>query len=131
METTNKLVAQFMDEIWNQQLFERLPQFLHPDFKDHSLPPGVPGVQAWISSLSQSFTHHTIIEEQVTEGYKSILKLRLSLVHIGTWRDIPATGASVSTVGYRTFRVADGRIIEHWALMDGNAIETQLKQITK
>lgn len=39
----------------------------------------------------------------------------------------PATGADISTVGYRYFRVADNKIIEHWALIDGNSIENQLK----
>jgi len=30
-------------------------------------------------------------------------------------------------IGYRLFKIKDGKIIEHWALIDGQAIENQLK----
>ncbi|SFE44052.1 Predicted ester cyclase [Chitinophaga sp. CF118] len=128
---TAHFITQFIDEIWNQQRFDRLPHFLHPDFTDHSLPshlpPNATGLQAWISAVGQSFQHQTIIEDQVTEGDKSILKVRLALVHSGVWRDIAPTGVNVSAIGYRSFRITEDKIIEHWALIDGNTIENQLK----
>lgn len=124
-------VPAFIEEIWNRQHFEKLGQLLHPDFKDHSLPPSFPtdkqGTEAWINATGLSFEHRTFIEEQVTEGDKTILKLRMELKHIGTWRDIPATGISVQVAGYRCFRLKDGKIAEHWALIDGQVIENALR----
>lgn len=32
---------------------------------------------------------------------------------------------------YRYYRLQDNKIIEHWALIDGNAIENQLKDAAK
>ncbi len=121
----------FIEEIWNRQHFEKLGQFLHPDFKDHSLPPSFPaneqGSQAWINATGLSFEHRTFIEEQVTEGDKTMLKIRMELKHTGDWRSIPPTGISVQAAGYRFFRLKDGKIAEHWALIDGQAIENALR----
>jgi hypothetical protein len=130
--STQTLVAGYIRDIWNERRFDRLPQYLHPAFTDHSLPPTLPpdvhGLEQWITLTGQSFEHHTVLEEQVTEPGKSILKIRMELRHIGQWRGIAVTGREVTAVGYRCFREEEGRIIEHWALIDGNAIENQLRE---
>jgi predicted ester cyclase len=51
----------------------------------------------------------------------------MQLRHIGEWRGIAPTGLGIAAVGYRCFRLTEGRIIAHWALIDGNAIENQLR----
>ena len=125
------LVQNFIDEIWNNRAFEKLNIFLHPDFKDYSLPPMLSpdkeGTKKWIINTGVSFEHNTIIEEQVTEADKSIVKIRMNLKHIGAWRHIEPTGAELHAIGYRYFKLKDGKIIQHWALIDGQAIESQLK----
>ena len=129
--TDRQIIASFIEDIWNQRLFHLLEHFIHPAFIDHSLPPSLPpdvhGLEKWIRLTGQSFDHRTVIDEQVTEPGKAILKIRLFLKHIGAWRELPPTGMEVEAVGYRCFRLESGRIIAHWALIDGNAIENQLK----
>ena len=131
LENNKTLVTNFMDTIWNKRQFSELGNFLHPEFIDHSLPPALPanaeGLKKWIIGTGTSFEHKTLIEEQVTEGNKSIIKFRILLKHIGVWRGIDATSAEITAVGYRYFRLEEGKIIEHWALLDGNSIENQLK----
>ena len=126
----SSLVKEFINKIWNNQNFDTLPDFLHPDFIDHSLPDGfsanAEGTKKWIIGTSASFEHETIVEDQVTEGNKSIVRVRLMLKHIGRWRNIEPTGIDLSTVGYRYFRLRDGKIIEHRALIDGQHIENRL-----
>ncbi|CAL1519490.1 ester cyclase [Chitinophaga sp. MM2321] len=127
---TAPIVLKFIEEVWNQQAIHLTESYLHPDFIDHSLPDtfpaGAEGVKKWIRVTSASFAHHTIVEDQVTEGDKSIIKITMRMKHIGTWRGIPATGKEVSTKGYRFFRLKDGKIIEQWAMIDGNLLEKQL-----
>jgi predicted ester cyclase len=126
------LVQNFINQIWNNNAFEKLDSFLHADFKDNSLPPVFPadreGTKKWITSTGISFEHNTVIEDQVTEGNKSIVKIRMNLKHIGVWRDIQPTGIELNTIGYRYFKLKDGKIIEHWALIDGQTIENGLKE---
>ncbi|WP_037573519.1 ester cyclase [Sporocytophaga myxococcoides] len=124
------LVQDFIDQIWNNRAFDQLDNFLHNDFKDYSLPPLLSpdkeGTKKWIINTGVSFEHTSIIEDQVTEGDKSIVKIKMKLKHIGTWRNIEPTGMNLFTIGYRFFKIKEGKIIEHWALIDGQAIENQL-----
>lgn len=129
---TKQLVNNFIGEIWNHQQYDNLDDYLHPDYVDHSLPttltPDRTGLLKWIQATSHSFFHQTVIEDQVTEGDKTILKVKMVMTHIGLWRGIEATRAQVSTTGYRFYRLADNKIIEHWAAIDGTLLEVQLKQ---
>ncbi|MFA7421829.1 MAG: ester cyclase [Melioribacteraceae bacterium] len=130
----SKIVAQFIEQIWNKRNFEKLDRFLHPEFKDYSLPPAMSkdkeGMIKWIAATGASFEHKTTIEEQVTEGDKSIIKIRMDLKHIGIWRNIETTGLEIKTSGFRFYKIDNGKILEHWALIDGQAIENQLKAVS-
>jgi predicted ester cyclase len=132
---TEKLIMAFIDQVWNNQQFEKSEEFLHPEFKDNSLPslltPDKEGMKKWILATSAAFEHKTIIEEQVTEGDKSIVKIRMDLKHIGVWRGIEPTGMEVKAVGFRFYKIAEGKIIEHWGLIDGQAIENQLRDASQ
>ncbi|WP_338875183.1 ester cyclase [Spirosoma sp. SC4-14] len=127
-----QLAINFIEEVWNQQQYGKLDTYLHADYVDHSLPTVLPadrrGLLTWIQATSQSFSHQTVIEDQVAEDNKTILKVKMIMTHIGLWRGIEATGAQVSTTGYRFYRMAENRIIEHWAAIDGTGLEAQLRQ---
>ncbi|GAB3320886.1 ester cyclase [Larkinella ripae] len=131
-ETKNRhLVAGFIENIWNKNRFDSLDDYLHPDFIDHSLPPAFPatgvGLRQWVTATSESFEHQTIIEELVAEGDTCLLKFKMVVRQIGVWRGIEPAGAEATVVGYRCFKVTDGKISQHWALLDGNSLENQLK----
>jgi predicted SnoaL-like aldol condensation-catalyzing enzyme len=130
---TANIVKQFIEEVWNARVPQHLEELLHPDFVDHSLPDGLEpdaeGLKKWIALTSASFEHRTEIEDQVTEGDKSVIRVTMHLKHIGVWRGMAATGKEVTTRGYRTYRVKDGKIIEHWALIDGSLLESKLREV--
>lgn len=92
------------------------------------LPASADGLKSWILSTGKSFSHHSVIEAILGEGDEVMIKIRIQLKHIGIWRGIEPLGAEVSAVGYRYFKLKDKRIIGHLALIDGNAIENQLKE---
>lgn len=133
MNSKNKsIVSNFIEEIWNQNQFEKIDNYISPDFIDHSLPPALPadkdGMKRWIIGTGKSFEHKTVIDDIVCEEDKVMLKIRMHLKHIGFWRGIEPTHSKISTVGFRYYKLNDGKIVEHWALLDGNAIKNQLKE---
>ncbi len=133
MNSINKsVVTNFIEEIWNRNQFEVIDNYISTDFIDHSLPLTLPankeGMKLWIIETGKSFEHKTIIDDIVCEDNKVILKIRMQLKHIGVWREIEPTHLEISTVGYRYYKIAEGKIIEHWSLIDGNSIENQLKE---
>jgi len=125
-------VDNFIEQIWNKRSFELLEQFLHPEFKDHSLSPILSpdkeGLKKWINATSRSFEHETVIEDQVKEGDQIMVRIKMKLKHIGVWRGFEPTGIELYTIGYRHFKIKNDRIIEHWALIDGETIAKQLKE---
>ena len=126
------IIKAFLHEIWNQQAFDKIDAFLHPDFEDHSLPASYPrgkeGTIQWITQTGNSFRHLSFIESLVMEGNQCMIRIRMRLVHIGTWRNIEPTQAEIECFGYRHFILKDGKIRAHYALIDGQSIESQIRQ---
>ena len=130
--TNSILLNEFIKQIWNNQAFELLEEFLHKEFKDHSLLPellpGKEGTKQWVINTGRSFKHYTSIESIVSEGDECVARIKMKLQHIGTWREIEPTGIELFTEGYRHVKIRDGKIIDHWALIDGQMIENKLKE---
>lgn len=132
MSTKNKqVVKNFIEEAWNNDRFDIASSYLHADFRDHSLPAALgnnmEGTKRWIAATGASFRHHTVIEEMVSEEDKVMIKVKMQLKHIGVWREIEPTEMEIEATGYRLFKLSNEQITEHWGLLDGNAIENQLK----
>ena len=128
---TKALISNFISDIWNDRKFGLLDKYLHQDYEDHSLPPAFPkgkeGLEMWITHTSKSFHHFTTIEEQLAEDCRCVVQVSIRFEHIGTWRGIEPTGKVVKAPGFRMFKVQDGLIADHRALIDGNFIESQLR----
>ncbi|MBE7551891.1 MAG: ester cyclase [Anaerolineales bacterium] len=130
-EQNKNIIRRYIEEVWNNQNLDTLDEFLAANYVDHSLPSqfsGREGVKQWVKALSASFDEQTIIEDQVTEGDRSIIRLTMRLTHHGEWRGIPATGKQVEIKGYRAYRLEGNKIAEHWALIDGDSLERQLRE---
>ncbi len=128
------MITSFISEIWNQSQFSKIDSYLHVNYTDHSLPAFLPstkdGLILWITETGKSFEHKTIIEDMVCEANKVVIKIKIEMKHIGEWRGIKPTGKEVFAPGYRYYKIADEKIIEHWALIDGTSIEDQIREIS-
>lgn len=130
IQQQKQLIRDFIDTVWNQGNTAVLEQFLHPGFIDHSLPGTLPanagGLKQWVEMTHASFIPQTVIEEQVAENNTCIIKIAMHMKHTGAWRGITPTGLTVTTKGYRCFRLQDDRIIAHWGMVDGDMLEKKL-----
>lgn len=131
IETNKSIVREFIDVIWNKNRLTDIENYLSADYVDHSLlptlSPNKEGTLFWITATGKSFEHETMIGDMVCEDDKVMLKITMKLKHIGVWRDIKPTHLEFSINGFRFYRMEEGKIKEHWALIDGNAIENRLK----
>ena len=62
--------------------------------------------------------HETIIEEIVGEGDTVAVCLTLRGTHSGPFRGLPASGRRFEIGGYRFYKIRDGKIASHRALLD-------------
>ena len=64
--------------------------------------------------------------EMIAEGDKVAVKARLKGTHQGLFNGIPATGRTVDMLFHITYQIRDGKIVDHWMLIDGMEMMQQL-----
>ncbi len=129
----NKAVAHRMiDEVFNHGNMSLADELLSPDYIEHDeLPPGVPagreGLKETILMMRAGFPDFAAtIEDIVAEDDKIAQRITWTGTHTGDFMGIQATGKSVSIQVLDIFRMVDGRIVEHWGLMDSMSLMQQL-----
>ena len=80
-----------------------------------------------IRDTEAGFPSYQIVGEQfVGEGDTVAVRATFSGTHTGPFFGMPPTGRHVSATVMLFYRVADGRIVQHWMLIDTHALMAQL-----
>jgi predicted ester cyclase len=69
---------------------------------------------------------HVTVEDQVAEADKVVTRKTFHGTHTGNFFGVPATGRSVSFGVIDILRFQDGRIADHWAVVDQFGLMQQL-----
>ena len=103
MSDQNKALARRMleDEISNEN-FALTEQIIHPDFYDHTNPPGlergIQGHQAIIRLFKTAFPDmRWEIQDLIAEGDRVVARTVMTATHGGDFFGIPATGRTISS----------------------------------
>lgn len=81
-----------------------------------------------IRYAESAFPSYELIAEQlISEGDTVALRGTFRGIHQGEFSGIPPTGNHVSTDVMLFYRVEDGRIVEHWMVIDMLSLMNQLK----
>ena len=62
----------------------------------------------------------------IAEGGKVLVRLRVKGTHGGDLMGVPATGRAIDIGVLDLFRIEDGRLVEHWALLDNLGLLRQI-----
>ena len=131
-EQNKALVRQLVEEIFNRGNISLADKLLAPDFVEREeLPPGMPrdreGVKLLTTMLRSAFPDFKgTIDDIVAEGDKLVLRWTWSGTQKGEFMGVPPTGKSVSFGVIDIFRIAEGKVVEHWGLMDSMTMMQQL-----
>jgi steroid delta-isomerase-like uncharacterized protein len=104
---------------------------IHPDFVDHTNPPGMQhglaGHLAIVRLFRAAFPDQWWqIEDLIAEGDKVVARTTMTGTQSGEFFGIPPTGRPVRVAGVHILRIADGRIAEHWGTNDDLGLMRQL-----
>jgi len=66
------------------------------------------------------------VEEIIAEGDRVSVRAKVTGKHTGEFMGIPATGAQLSVGLADYFRIEDGKVKEHWGVMDSGAMLMQM-----
>ena len=126
-----ELTLRFVQKILNAGDFSGADEFLSPDFVEHSAPPGFPGnregVERVFRMLHTAFPDFQYtVENTVAEGDLVALRITASGTMQGDLMGNPATGKHATWPEFHLARVQNGKIVEHWDVIDRLARLEQL-----
>ncbi|HYF91464.1 MAG TPA: ester cyclase [Symbiobacteriaceae bacterium] len=127
-EANIDLVRVWVEQIWNAGHVERLTDFHPPTFENEGHRVTVEEMKQWHIRTRVTFPdiHYTISDIFATDD-RVAFRWNATATHRGAlWNLIPPTGRSITWNGMHLLRLADGRIIEIWAVQNGVA---QLRQM--
>ena len=118
-------------EVFNQGNFGLIDELIAPDFVEHSAQPGVPptrdGFMQLAIAMRSAFPDlHYTVEDAIEAGDKVVHRLAASGTMKGDFLGIPATGTRATWTEIHIGRVANGRLVEHWGLVDQLGMLVQL-----
>jgi predicted ester cyclase len=118
-------------EVFNKGNFGLIDELIAPDFVEHYAQPGVPptrdGFMQLAIALRSAFPDlHYTVEDAIEVGDKVVHRLAASGTMKSDFLGIPATGTRATWTEIHIGRVADGRLVEHWGLVDQLGMFVQL-----
>ena len=131
LEANKALVRRWWEETDKGNL-AIIDELCAPDYIDHSPPlPGMgegrQAIRRANETLAAAFpdTVHTV-EAMIAEGDLVVTRLRGRATFLGECLGIPPNGKVVEITGISIHRIADGKLVEHWANIDSLSFMQQL-----
>ena len=105
-----------------------------PDLVNHTAIPeaqGAEGMRRILAKMHKAFPDQRLTcDDVIAEGDRVVCRVTTRGTHTGPLEFVrwpaPPTGKAVTTTAIHVFRIADGKIAEHWGAMDAFAMLRQL-----
>ncbi|MCA1840961.1 MAG: ester cyclase [Actinomycetota bacterium] len=119
----NKQVARTLyDEVLNGGKLELLDELATSDYEEHDPLPGqgtgLEGLKDRFRILTTAIDQTFFLEDVIAEGDRVVVRWKNKATHVGEFVGIPATGKDYSINGIDIYRVEDGKLAEHWHVVD-------------
>jgi steroid delta-isomerase-like uncharacterized protein len=140
-EENKAVVRRQFEEIFNERNLAIIEEITAEDYQEHGAAPlrsvgsatrsgkayGPQQVRAAVGLVLKAFPDIPFtIEDMVAERDKVAAFVTMSGTHEGKFGGVPPTGRRVSVQQVHWFRIADGKVAEHWAIRDDLSTMRQL-----
>jgi steroid delta-isomerase-like uncharacterized protein len=128
----NKAIVRRYQEAYNTNNLDALNEIVASDFVSHSLAPGLPaGLQGGNlmhqMAMAAMPDYHISNEDLIAEGDRVVARFTMTGTHTGAeFLGLPPSGRQITMTGISIFRLANGKIVEHWANEDALGLLQQL-----
>ena len=136
-DDNKRVVSEFVRRCQDEHDLGFADEVFHPGFVNHYRPEGrdIPsterpasGFQSFYGALLQGFPDARMeINDQIAEADLVATRKTLRGTHQGELWGLAPTGNSIEFEFIDIFRVADGKLIEHWTSMDLAALRSQMR----
>jgi predicted ester cyclase len=133
-EENKQLLRRALEEIYGQGNLELADELIHPDFVDLDLTEAHPGAPTGPENVKQTVRRLRAafgglqfeIHEEIAEGDRVVQRATMSGRHSGPLMGYEPTGREFAVQHVYGWRIADGRIVEHWGVRDDLGLLRQL-----
>lgn len=119
---TKQLIRRLYEEGLNQGRLEVFDEVATPDHVEHNPFPqqsqGVEGLKQRASMVRAAFNPTFTLEHIIEDDDKVAVMWSNHGTHVGEWFGFAPTGKSVAAHGVDIFLLRDGRLAEHWDIVD-------------
>ncbi len=130
----NKAACQrFYDVALNQGDLTVVDSLAAADAVDHMpMPPGypsetIPAIKKFITDWHTAFPDLKFtVEKMVGEGNEVVIYSTMTGTNTGSFMGMKPTGKSVKVEGFDLVRIENGKMVEHWGLMNDTAMMMQM-----
>lgn len=125
----NKAIVRRYFETFNAGNLERLDEIVARDYGDRldGQTAGIEVVRSYLKGLKASFPDFTwSIEQIIAEGDRVAVMNRVTGTHLHDFGQMKASGNRVDFKAFQIYRIADGKLAEHWEVADFARFQEQL-----
>lgn len=110
-------VSGFITSIWNEGSYDKIADYLHDHFIDHSMPYGFlqnkSGLLRYLKEMTSRITHYTTIL-----GLDTIDDFVFCKIRINVTSHSDKTNENQEIIeGFRLFKMHENKIITHWEMI--------------
>ena len=131
-EANKRLARHALDEVDGQGNLDLAEELIHPEFVDYdaghdSGAIGPESVKQTVERLRAAFGDLRFeVDDEIAEGDKVVQRVTMQGRHAGPLMGSEPTGREFAVRHVYIWRIADGRIIEHWGIRDDLGLLQQL-----
>ncbi len=134
MSAGNKELIRKYWEAFLEKDLDAILALTAPGYRNHAAIPGmqdVDGLKQLLPKLWKAIPDQRVtFEDLIAEDDRVMVRIKICGTHTGPFEmklmNIPATGREISTEQIHVFRIANGKVLEHWAGRDDIGFLRQL-----
>ncbi|MDQ3878024.1 MAG: ester cyclase [Actinomycetota bacterium] len=122
MNESKEVARRIYEEVFNRRELDVIDDVATPDYIEHDPLPGQgtgrDGLRDRVQMLIDAFDPQFTLEDMIAEDDRVVVRWTNSGTHVGEFLGIPSTGQSFNIAGIDIYRVEDGKLAEHWHVVD-------------
>jgi predicted SnoaL-like aldol condensation-catalyzing enzyme len=128
--TNAALTRRFYDEVLNARQLRVVDEIASAGYDEHDPLPGQgegrEGLKNRVTMLVEGLAPTFTIEDLVADGDRVVVRWTNSGRHVGDFLGAPPTDRPYAIAGIDIYRIEDGRLAEHWHVVDQLSMLQQL-----
>lgn len=125
-----QIVRRFYEDVLGDGDVAALDELATSDYEEHDPLPGqgegLSGLKTRVAMLRDGLAGRYAVEDVIHEGDRLAVRWTNSGTHVGDFAGIPATNKDFSIAGIDIYRLRDGKLAEHWHVVDQLSLLQQL-----